>query len=97
MRKPSVLVVGKVSATGYSMCIEAERLHHSTPAMTRALCPLYYVEVDGQAVTNHQSGASCMRQFDRKFTGRPDVTAFLVQVEPNAGTEVCRTRIYAEA
>ncbi len=70
----------------------------TTPtAMTRALCPLYYVEVDGQAVTNQQTASSCMRQFDRKFTGQTEVTAFLVQVDPNAGAEVCRTRIYAEA
>jgi hypothetical protein len=79
------------------MGIGGERLHRHSPAMTRALCPLYYVEVDGQAVTKQQTASSCMRQFDRKFTGQTEVTAFLVQVDPNAGAEVCRTRIYAEA
>jgi hypothetical protein len=66
-------------------------------AMTRALCPLYYVEVDGQAVTKHQTASSCMRQFDRKFAGQTQVMAFLVQIDPNTDKEVCRTRVFAEA
>ncbi len=86
------------SATGYIRCMgdELPPPHHR-PVMARALCPLYYVEVDGKAATKQQTASSCMRQFDRKFTGHTGIMAFLVQVDPNTDKEVCRTRIYTES
>jgi hypothetical protein len=78
------------------MCIGGESFHHHHATMTRALCPLYFLEIDGIAASKIQSGAACMRELDRKYFGQAQISAFLVQVDPNTNSEVNKMRVFPD-